>query len=584
MRPELWKGDTAWARLASPRFREQWERLYAECPWASVFQGYGFASTWYDVYRQFTPLLVGALDGAGNLRGLLPLAVDADGDLVAAGGRQAEYQVWLSRPADGDAFIEGALERLDAECPGRTLTLRYLPPETPRDWLKLRRGVARRCVVRPLRRGIMETSEAAGDEALRKKHNRRQLRGLERVGPVVYETLTDPLAIDALLDEIIPLCDLRHGALHDVLPFRGDPLKLRFHRRLARVPGLLSVSVLRCGDEIASAQFDTDNRGQLTLGFGALSPSLARHSPGKLHILLLARDLARRGHGSIDLTPGGGYKDTLASRFDEAYTLRVWFGARRLGSWGAADTARRAAKALIAWAGANPTALRERADRWRRAVESAGPGGAPTRTLRALKARLWADHEVRLYEFDERSVADLPLGAVMRVDCFADLVSYRQGLTGFEARRDFLRRALSRLERGGHVYTRLEGDDLVSSAWVSTSPGAPDGAELASALPSGAALVHDATAIPALCRPDEWVSVLPQLVRDAAALPGVTRVLVAVPADRHDLAEAVRRLGATHVGSVYDGIRVGRKRRRSTVPQTRQSARMPERRPAEAPG
>ncbi|MDQ3995991.1 MAG: hypothetical protein M3303_03120, partial [Gemmatimonadota bacterium] len=129
MRVELWRDDDAHDLLESPSLREQWERLYAECPWASVFQAYGYVATWYAIYRpRFRPLLVAAKDADGSLTGLLPLAIPAAGDLVAAGGRQAEYQVWLARPGDGDAFIEAALERLADEYPGRALTLQYLTP------------------------------------------------------------------------------------------------------------------------------------------------------------------------------------------------------------------------------------------------------------------------------------------------------------------------------------------------------------------------------------------------------------------------------------------------------------------------
>ena len=34
MRIEVWKGAAALARLESPLLREQWDRLYADCPWA----------------------------------------------------------------------------------------------------------------------------------------------------------------------------------------------------------------------------------------------------------------------------------------------------------------------------------------------------------------------------------------------------------------------------------------------------------------------------------------------------------------------------------------------------------------------
>jgi CelD/BcsL family acetyltransferase involved in cellulose biosynthesis len=585
MRLELWRDDAAWARLESPDFRGQWDRLYAECPWASVFQSSGYASAWYDVYRRrFTPLLVGARGDDGTLSGLLPLAVAADGQLVAAGGRQAEYQVWLARPAEGDAFIETALDRIGEAYAGRTLTLQYLPPDTPRGWLASRRGIARRCVLRPVSRGIMDVTESAADAALMNKNNRVKLKRLERVGPVVFERVTDPVAIDSVLDEVVPLCDLRQGALHDVLPFREDPLKLPFHRALARVPGLLYVSVLRCGGKIASAQVDADNRGQVAIGFGALSPSLTRHSPGRLHTLFRARDVARQGHRSIDLTPGGAYKELLASRFDEVYTLRVFFGARRLASWRAADATRRAAKALLSRAGADPTAARERVSQWREAAGVAGVRGTATRTLRALRTRLLGDQELRLYEFDGRAAAWLPPSAQLRVDCLSDLVSYRPGDMGFEPRRVFLRRALSRLERGARAYTRVDGPDLVTSAWVSAPFEAAHRADLGDALGHDAALVHDLAATPALCQPGEWARVLSQLVRDAAALPGVTRAVLATPAGRRDLQEAAHRLGGRYIGSVY--VRTGGPgtRRGSSAEQVAGADPVTELRPVEARG
>src|ERR671914_882907 len=204
MRVDISKGGAASELLHSPEFRAQWERLYADCPWASVFQSFAYASTWYEVYQsRFTPLLVDAYDQWGQLSGLFPLAVDANGSLVAAGGRQAEYQVWLARPGEGDAFIEAAVERLTAEFPGRTLTLRYVPPNAPLQWLR-NRDIARRCGMRSVRRGLMDLREVDAEAALRKKNNRIKLNRLQRVGPVEYERLTEPEAIDALLEQIVP--------------------------------------------------------------------------------------------------------------------------------------------------------------------------------------------------------------------------------------------------------------------------------------------------------------------------------------------------------------------------------------------
>jgi CelD/BcsL family acetyltransferase involved in cellulose biosynthesis len=586
MHVELWNGADAWARLESPPFREAWGQLYAECPWASVFQSPGFAGTWYDVYRsRFSPLLVGATDGDDRLRALLLLAVDGDGRLAAAGDRQAEYQVWLARDGEGDAFIAAAMERLAVEYPSRTLSLQYLPAGTPREWLSTGRGLAGRCVLRAVPRALMQITPEQVDAMIRKKGNRTRLRRLERYGAVAYERLTDPATIDAVLGEMAAPCDLRNGALHDVLPFTGDPLKLRFHRALARVPGVMCFSVLRCGERTASLLVDAENREHLTLGFTALSPSLARHSPGSIHTLLLAREAAVRGFGSIDLTPGGAaYKDLLATGFDDVYTLRVFFDARRFVAYRAKEATRRAAKVLVDRAGPAPAAIRERFAALREGIDAAGAGSKPARALRALRKRVWSEGEVALYEFDDAAVAALPDGGSMRVDRFDDLVSYRSGLADGLPRRAFLRRAVARLERGAHAYTRADGGDLVAAAWVSTPPVAPVEAELASAVPSDAALVHDLAAVASLRRWEEWVRVLPQLVRDAARVPGVTRVILAVPREQRDVAEAARRLGGALAGSLFESTHLGRRRRWSTVAVRARAEAASEMRPAEVRG
>jgi CelD/BcsL family acetyltransferase involved in cellulose biosynthesis len=556
---ELWIGEAADELLASSWLRPEWERLYAECPWATVFQAYGYAATWYATYRpRFRALLVGATDADGHLDGLLPLAIPPSGDVIGAGARQAEYQVWLARPDNGDAFIEAALERLAEELPHRALTLRYVPPGAPRAWLATGQRIARRTVRRAVPRPIWQIGDASAIEAsLRKPRNRARLARLEDVGPVSYERLTQPATIDALLDEIIPLCDFRHGSVHGVMPFGDDPLKARFHRALAREPGLLYVSVLRCGREVACAGFDADNRGQVALGFAAFSPFLSRHSPRRIQLLSLAHDLARRGYSSIDLTPGRDpFKNEWATCFDEVDTLRVFFSAPRFAIRTTVSAAQRAAKAALARTGADPTHLGERLRQW---AEALRPGGA----LRAL----WSSEAVDLYEFSAPTSESLPTVQPMHRDRIPELIAYRPGLFARESRRDFLRAALKRLEHDAHVFTRVDDGELVACGWVSGSPALDGGAELRRVMgdPPDSAFVHDVATITRLSTPAELASVLAQLVRGAAGLPGVARVIVAAPASNASIGRAAEALGGRYVGSVYSRTRVGRTRVRSTL-------------------
>jgi CelD/BcsL family acetyltransferase involved in cellulose biosynthesis len=581
MRVEIRSDAAAWAWLESAESREQWERLYAECPWASVFQSYAYASVWYDVYRpRFTPLLVGAMESDGSLRGLLPLGIGADGELVAAGARQAEYQVWLARPGDGDAFIEAALERLAGEYPGRSLTFRYLPPDTPRAWLANGGRIARRTLRRVVPRPIWDLTERSATEAsLRNpKKYRSRLARLGRIAPVSYERLTDPVAIDALLDEIMPLCDLRHGALHGIMPFGDDPLKAPFHRALARVPGLLCVSVLRCGREVACAGFDVNNRGQVALGFAAFSPQLSRYSPRRIQLMSLGRDLVQQGYTLVDLTPGDDpLKKEWATRFDEAYTLHISFSGPRFAVRTALGAAQRAAKAVATQVGADPARLSARLETWAETLGSVGARRAPAVAARALRRALWSDEAVDLYEFSGDVIAALPVGRPMNRDRVSDLVAYRPRVLGSDSRQAFLRTALKRLEHGAHAFTHVDGGELVACGWVSESSPSDDHEEPPGLLrlSPGSALVHDVMASRSLSTPGEIASVLAPLLRGAAALPGIGRVLVAAPGTRPAVRRAAEQLGGRNVGGVYRRTRAGRVHASSTFAAPDDSAPSP---------
>jgi hypothetical protein len=67
-----------------------------------------------------------------------------------------------------------------------------------------------------------------------------------------------------------------------------------------------------------------------------------------------------------------------------------------------------------------------------------------------------------------------------------------------------------------------------------------------------------------LSTPGELASVLGQLVRDAAALPGIGRVFVAASGTQPYVRRAAEQLRGRYVGSVYWRTRAGRTRARST--------------------
>ena len=229
------KGKRAIEQLTAHAFRESWQKIYEQCPWAAPALSFDYVSIWYEVYRQrFSPILVSKEGPNGELLGVLPLAEQKDdGSLTVAGGNQGEYKVWLAPPNDGGEFITKALLLVRQTYPGRTLTFMYLPPMTPLDFLSKDMVLKTFCKVRSYSRPLLILNEAALKQSLRKKSNKSRINRLRALGEINFVRLTRRAEAEPLMEEIATQCDLRQGAAHDSLPFSRDPVKRIFYRLFA---------------------------------------------------------------------------------------------------------------------------------------------------------------------------------------------------------------------------------------------------------------------------------------------------------------------------------------------------------------
>jgi CelD/BcsL family acetyltransferase involved in cellulose biosynthesis len=488
-------GGAVLEALADPVFRREWDSLYAACPWATVFQARAFAEIWYSVYTsRFEPLIVLARDAAGGLLGLLALGVDRrTGELVPAGAHHAEYQAWLSPAEAGDAFIEAALDHLAGRFPGGSLSLLFLPPGAPLGWLKPPRPWTARARVRAVPRPLMTVGAGGSvEESLRKKSNKSRINRLRKLGPLRLEVVRSRKDIEPFFERVMDSCDLRSGALFNCLPFRDDPLKAEFSLRLVDSPELAHASVLLAGDEFVAAHIGARNGSSVQLGTIAHSPFLAPHSPGKILLLLLARELGAEGFADLDLTPFGEYKDRFADHADEAYAGVVFFRQRDARLY---DCKRRAI-GLVKWCLARTGVTRETAlrgfGRLARMVRGNKPHVLVFKLLRSLAQRVWSDKELRYYRFDPADAAAMESDPRLHRDSLADLLLYRQATSADRTRSEFLADALERLGAGGHVYTATGGGRLVHYAWFSPVSG-PTGTDVGSKVdyPAGSMSVWD---------------------------------------------------------------------------------------------
>ena len=399
--------EAATRLLEDSQFREQWDRLFGECPWASVFQNADYLGPWYRVYADvFEPMLVVSVDASGQLDGLLPLAVEKSGRRLSLAGRpHAEYYAWLSRYQDR-RFIEAALDSIAPVFPGAELDFRYLPPGMRLDHWPGGSRWKDRAVIEVVQRPLIDVR--CDPEPIKGAY-RTKLNRLNRLGTLEFGQVSQIAEIESDLDAIVDYCDFRQAAADRPGPFRSDPRKLPFYRALFEVPGLLHATVCRLNGRAISAHIGYRDKTEVSLGVLAHSPFFNRHSPGALHILQLARLLGAQGVDAFDLTPQGAYKERFATRHDSVTRLTVHFSTDRLRTArrqeALLDVGRRGLKVLSI----TPDQARAAARRARHYARQAWRSGSVAGAAAAFRAFIGRPSPLRVLQHDGSTFADQPL-------------------------------------------------------------------------------------------------------------------------------------------------------------------------------
>jgi CelD/BcsL family acetyltransferase involved in cellulose biosynthesis/RimJ/RimL family protein N-acetyltransferase len=580
MNVEILAGDEAFKLIGDDGFREQWKSLYRRCHWSTVFQSENFVVAWYETYRErFIPLIVVGRDADSSLCGLFPLAIEqSSGNLVIAGVNNAEYHNWLADPDDGDIFVQSALQSLSEKYPGKKLLLLFVLPNVPLDWIKPGRPWANRCSLRPHARGLVTLGDGSSFRETLRKKKQSKINRLKRLGNLHLDRLHSPEELAPVFDELIAYQTLRMRAIYNLAETPQDPLKKRFYLRMMQQPGMLHATALRLDDKLVSAQIHNYNNDQVLLGLITHAPFYAKHSPGELHILMLAAELGKDGVPIFDLTPGGDYKDRYATDYDEAYALEIFFsrsGYLRyrfkrllvecykliLKPFGISfDQAKDAIASLVGlrqkWANLKPSSL---------ALEF----------LRSIKRSLWHKEEFRIYAYDLERAGELSDERRLKVDHVPDLLLYQP----VEARQPdinwFFKYALESFGMGNHSYTLVEGERLIQYGWlIEVAEKSPlDGVEKELDLPEGSILIYDFFTHPrernhGLCR-----SSLAQMLRDAARTATTNRVYICVSSECAYLRREVESIGFEYQYSYFMKKYFGREARWTSQVKTGDQAR-----------
>jgi CelD/BcsL family acetyltransferase involved in cellulose biosynthesis/RimJ/RimL family protein N-acetyltransferase len=555
LRLQVERGEAALELMARTGFRDAWRSLFRACPWATAFQDAPFVDVWYRCYRsRYAPVVVAGWTDT-TLTGLFLLAVSHDGStLCHVGSHHAEYQVWLSTD---DRFIGAALDALAAMFPGRGLQLLFVPPGVndtpPAHW---RSRYFRRAIPRP----FLATNPADSVRAsLRKKSNKSKLGQLKRRGKYTFERVCNAGAFTALLDEMIPLYELRLGAVHDALPFRNDEMKKGFYQALQRETDLLHVTVMRVDDELIAAHIGTRTENMLMAGIVAQSPRYARHSVGKLLYFELALLLEHEGVEFLDLTPGGEYKHRFATHFRDASSVTILFShsaARRY----------RLRRRLIDAAkrkGVSTETIKRAISLTRHTVSHLRPAHLPVKIAKRLKRALWDDVELRLYRFPLGTAAVPDDGSSIARDRFEDLACYVPAERWQPTTAVFLQTAMDRLEKGEHCYTYAENGVLAHYGWLVERQESTYMEEVGQSwrLPPGSAVLYGFYTHPRCRGRGLYAAALRRMIRDASARPDLSDIYIGVRADNGPSRRVIERVGFVYERSFYERRRLARVRR-----------------------
>jgi CelD/BcsL family acetyltransferase involved in cellulose biosynthesis len=476
MKVEVLRGADAHRALEDSAFRANWKSLHGLCPWSTVFQDVSFATTWYRVYRDvYEPVVAAGREVGGALSGLFLLARERKtGALVHAGEKHAEYQTWISRP-DRYAFISDALDAIKPHAGGSTLQLRYVPSTLPLEPLTSSGNWGWRTVNWLEERGIADLTKADGIASLvDSSRYRYRMRRIGALGPVSFRTVTTREELEPWLDQIIAFCDVRQGAINASFPFHDDPLKRELHLAMVDAPNLLHTTLLTAGQTLISSEINFLERRSISLGLISHSPMQGKISPGTLHLLLLAKHAAAEGFTSIDLTPGGEYKERFASFTDPTRVVSIQFSATQAVRAQVRHFAADKAKTHIRDMGLEPAAVKkqwvERISRVRRSIAGAAdlPNGDHSRQVTAEL------HIFRLPSVVTNSdKSKIPTSSTpdLRIDEVADLLLPDPSDATLHERRSELRGALARFERGAQLITRVANDRVTNAAWLAKGPG-----------------------------------------------------------------------------------------------------------------
>lgn len=530
-------------------FVSQWKGLAAQDPKFTLLQEPAFAISWYRQHEElFEPIACLGHDRAGRLVGLMALARSRDGSAIThAGDIHAEYSGWVAVPTIDNAFAEECLIAIKEKIGPTRWTWKWIAPGSPAAFLTSRRlsdhGIY--CTSRVERSPIWNLEDASRyDQLVKTKSIRNQINRLKKRGGYFLERVRDKDRTQQLLERLRLQCDFRQEAIQGVRPFADNPRKSPFFVERQEFPEANHFTVLWSGGRPISFHFGSCDGDTLLLGLTAYDPTESRNSPGKVHLIELAKMLKEEGFRRIDLTPGGdSYKEFVANDWQELIQPSFHFSQTARLQANAGLFAMRKLKGALNFMRVRPE------DIWAILSRVRGLGAR----LRKVSPRKFFDRIVAIF-YDNavylqyvtdcvRAAPEVAGDPEIAVQRYEDLLGYDE-CDPWLSRRQLLSQALRRFSSGETLYSVCRNGKLLHYGWV--APGAQihtlQGVRATITLPSDSAVLYDFFTHPHYRRQGLYQRNLRQILRDLADA-GVRKAFIGVMKKNESSRAAIERAG-----------------------------------------
>lgn len=454
MNLKLLKQNETLEIIKDREFVSKWKAIANNSEEFTLIQEPDLVISWYEAYEShYTPVMVVAYDNKmGEVIGILPLAHSIEeGILSHAAAEQAEYNGWVCLKDYEEDFLIESLVLLRDEFDLTKWDWGWMPPQANTEWLNSEKLKAHgiHVNVNTCESPIYDLQDKERIAKIKKsKSTKSKINRLKRSGELKMERITELSRAKEVFPELKKISNFRNLAVYDNMPFStDDSCKEKWH--LNHLDGSQSVhfTVLWQGDELLASNFGFCSEDTVIIGLFTYNPVQGSHSPGNVFLIELLDFIEQEGFRYLDLSPGGDpYKERFSNRHN-TLTKPVF-------SFNSTAKLKNNVMTFI------KNKVKEKYS-YRDIVNF------KSRAERKLSEVTHAFEENTLFHFsnEEKNISKSNLFKQQKYD---DLLLYHSK-KGKKKHSEFIFSALKNFERGDVLYSRVENNVLVFSAWVSCS-------------------------------------------------------------------------------------------------------------------